>query len=62
MRLITWLWAINLPAVAALLIFTLLAWKDRYWSPAWRIHYTLVAVAGLALVWFLANWNLLAIV
>jgi CubicO group peptidase (beta-lactamase class C family) len=58
---ITWLWTINLPAVAALLIFTALAWKEPYWRPAWRVHYALVTVASVVFLWFLANWNLLAL-
>jgi hypothetical protein len=42
-----------------LAVFTGLAWKERYWSLAGRVHYTLVALAALALVWFLNYWNLL---
>ncbi len=39
--------------------YTVLAWKNRYWSIANRVYYTLVTVAALAFVWFLNNWNLL---
>lgn len=38
--------------------FTILAWARRWWSLAGRIHYTLVALAGLAFSWWLAYWNL----
>lgn len=43
----------------AALIYTVLAWKDRYWGVAFRIYYTLVTVAAVAFVWFLNQWNLL---
>ncbi len=40
-------------------VFAILAWKDRYWSVWGRIHYTVLAVAALAFVWWLNYWNLL---
>jgi hypothetical protein len=43
----------------AALIYTALAWKDRYWGVAFRVYYTLVTVAAVAFVWFLNQWNLL---
>jgi len=43
----------------AALIYTVLAWKERYWGVAYRIYYTLAAVAAAAFVWFLNQWNLL---
>ncbi len=57
--LLTWLWWINVPAALALVVFTGLAWREREWRPAWRIHYTLVTLAAVLFVAFLANWNLL---
>jgi hypothetical protein len=39
--------------------YMVLAWKDRYWSVAARVYYTLVTVAAVAFVWFLNHWNLL---
>jgi CubicO group peptidase (beta-lactamase class C family) len=41
------------------LVYTVLAWKDGYWSLAFRAYYTLVTVAAVAFVWFLNYWNLL---
>jgi CubicO group peptidase (beta-lactamase class C family) len=41
------------------LIYTVLAWKGRYWGVAFRGYYTLVTVAALAFVWYLNYWNLL---
>lgn len=43
----------------AALIYAVLAWKGRYWSVAFRAHYTLVTIAAVAFVWFLNQWNLL---
>jgi CubicO group peptidase (beta-lactamase class C family) len=40
-------------------IFTLLAWVRRYWSLAGRLHYTLITVAMLGMVWLLYYWRLL---
>ncbi|HSM72248.1 MAG TPA: serine hydrolase domain-containing protein [Anaerolineales bacterium] len=41
------------------LVYGVLAWKDHYWSVAYRVYYTLVTVAAVAFVWFLNFWNLL---
>jgi hypothetical protein len=37
----------------------LIAWGARYWRFSGRLHYTLVALAGVGLVWFLYHWKLL---
>lgn len=39
------------------LVYTVLAWKDRYWGAAYRVYYTLVTLAAVAFVWFLNYWN-----
>jgi CubicO group peptidase (beta-lactamase class C family) len=44
---------------AAALVYTVLAWKNSYWSVAFRAFYTLVTIAAVAFVWFLNYWNLL---
>ena len=41
----------------AALVYTVLAWKDRYWGVAFRIYYTLVTIAAMAFVWLLHYWN-----
>jgi CubicO group peptidase (beta-lactamase class C family) len=41
----------------AALVYTALAWKDRYWGVAYRVYYTLVTVAAAGFVWFLHYWN-----
>ena len=40
-------------------IFTLMAWLRRYWSFAGRLHYTLITVAMLGMVWLMYYWRLL---
>ena len=57
---LTQLWWINVPAVLALLTFTVVAWRQPTWHILWRIHYTLVTLAALFFVAFLLNWHLLA--
>ena len=47
--------------LAALVVLgCLIAWKERYWRFTGRVHYTLVALAGVGFIWFLYYWNLLA--
>jgi len=41
----------------AALVYTVLAWKNRYWGVAYRIYYTLATVAAVGFVWFLNYWN-----
>jgi hypothetical protein len=52
------------PVAAAILavgvlVFTLIAWRRKYWTGCSRIHYTLVFLAALAFLWLLNFWNLL---
>jgi CubicO group peptidase (beta-lactamase class C family) len=44
---------------ALVLVGCLVAWRNRYWRVSGRVHYTLVALAGVAFVWFLQYSNLL---
>jgi CubicO group peptidase (beta-lactamase class C family) len=37
----------------------LVAWRKHYWRLSGRLHYTLVALAGIGFTWFLYQWNLL---
>ena len=41
------------------LVYTVLAWKDKYWGILGRVYYTLVTLASVAFLWFLNYWNLL---
>jgi hypothetical protein len=36
-----------------------IAWWKGWWSLAGRLHYTVIALAGLSVTWFLAYWSLL---
>jgi CubicO group peptidase (beta-lactamase class C family) len=40
-------------------VHAILAWRNRHWSVAGRVHYTLVALAFVTLAWQLNHWNLL---
>ncbi len=35
----------------------LVAWRQGYWRFTGRLHYTLVALGGVAFTWFLYSWN-----
>jgi len=55
---------LGLGVLSALLTVGLLAgcalsWRERYWSAAFRLYYTLVTVSAAAFIWFLSFWNLL---
>jgi hypothetical protein len=54
-----WLPLVAIPLFAAAALFSVRAWKRKYWSLAGRIHYSLVTVAGLSLLGWLYYWNLL---
>ncbi len=43
----------------ALLIFSIVVWKYKYWSILSKLHYSLITLAALIFVTFLAYWNLL---
>ena len=54
--------ALGFSLLAALLtpaavVYTVIAWKDRYWGIAYRMYYTLVTIAAIAFVWLLNYWN-----
>lgn len=40
-------------------LLAILAWKNHWWRLTRRLHYSLFAVALLALTWFYSHWNLL---
>jgi hypothetical protein len=43
----------------ASIFFTVKAWQQNYWTLFGRIHFTIVTLAGLALVWWFNYWNLI---
>lgn len=42
-----------------LVILTVLAWKNQYYSIIGRLHYSLITVAAVGFIFFLNYWNLL---
>lgn len=41
------------------LIFTLIAWRKKYWTGCARVHYALILLAAVGFLWLLNFWNLL---
>jgi hypothetical protein len=56
---ITQVWWLSVPLTAALLVCTGLVWWRQPWRLTARIHYTLVTAAGIGMLWFVFNWNLI---
>jgi hypothetical protein len=54
-----WLPLVAIPLLAATAMFSVRAWRRKYWGLAGRIHYSLVTVAGVVLLGWLYYWNLL---
>lgn len=55
--------ALTVPVIAALLmlvimVFTVIAWKEQYWTRLHRVHYTLITVALIAMLWWVNFSNL----
>jgi len=59
--LLSWLWWPAPLLAVALVIMTVLIWRQHYWQWPARVHYTLVTLAAVAFVWLLVTWNLLAL-
>lgn len=54
--------ALPLPMLAAaltMLLFTFLAWRNQWWRPRSRLHYTLLTTLALSITWSLYYWNFL---
>ncbi len=56
-------WILVIPIAAGVLaigslIYTIMAWKNKYWSLIIRLHYTLVTLALMVFIWWLNYWNL----
>jgi hypothetical protein len=54
--IMAWLIAILSVGVTFMAI---VAWWKGWWGRAGRIHYTIIALAGIAVTWFMAYWNVL---
>jgi len=42
-----------------MIFFTILVWLRKSWRPAKRVHYTLMTLGAIGLVWFMFFWNIL---
>ena len=58
LAVLAWCVAVLAPGVALLAV---IAWWKRWWGPAGRLHYTVIALAGLALLWYEVYWEFLVI-
>lgn len=59
--LITQMWWLSIPLTAAVVVFAVLVWRRHVWQTVARVHYTLVVAASVLFLFFLANWNLIAL-
>lgn len=55
--------ALTLPVIAAVLtlivvVFAVLACKAKYWTFLHLVHYNVVALALVAMMWWINYWNL----
>ncbi len=50
---------IAIPLTAVGVVLAVLAWTRRYWTPAGRIHYTVVVGAAVVFIAWLNYWNLI---
>jgi hypothetical protein len=50
---------IMLVLLAGMLVFTFLAWRNKYWTLTGRILYTLLVLLGVAHFWFMNYWSLI---
>ncbi|HSF83060.1 MAG TPA: serine hydrolase domain-containing protein [Anaerolineales bacterium] len=41
------------------LVYTFLAWRREYWTLAWRIHYTLVTLVAVSVIWGYFNGKII---
>jgi CubicO group peptidase (beta-lactamase class C family) len=53
------LWTVELVLSIGLVVFTVSAWRRKWWRPAGRVSLTAVCVAALGAALWLHHWNLL---
>jgi CubicO group peptidase (beta-lactamase class C family) len=58
-KALLWIPIVTTALTALAVWFAVRAWKRRLWCVWGRLHYGLIAAAGLAFVWFFVYWNLL---
>jgi CubicO group peptidase (beta-lactamase class C family) len=58
-KVLLWIPIITTVLAAIVLCFAVRAWKRQSWSLWGRVHYSVIATAGLIFIWFFTYWNLL---
>lgn len=48
-----------IPATLGIAYFAVKMWREGYWRPGRRVHYTLVSLASLFMLFFYSYWNML---
>ena len=46
-------------STAAIVVFAIVSWLKKYWSVGARIHYTLIAISCIGIIWVMFYYNLL---
>ena len=46
-------------SAVGMIFFTVLVWRKKYWQIFGRIHYTLLTLVALNVIWILVYWNLI---
>jgi len=50
---------ISIPFLLVAFLFCLILWWKRYYLVCSRIHYSLILIAGIVMLWLFSTWNLL---
>ncbi|HXH50580.1 MAG TPA: serine hydrolase domain-containing protein [Terriglobia bacterium] len=58
-KALLWIPILTTVLAAIVLYFAAREWKRQSWSVWSRVHYSVIAAAGLVFVWFFVYWNLL---
>ncbi|OXM17499.1 hypothetical protein CGZ75_05910 [Paenibacillus herberti] len=59
LNLYLWMPILLVALTVAMLLVSVIAWRNKYWTILKRIHFTLVALSALAMSSFFYHWNLL---
>lgn len=46
-------------STAAIVVFAIVSWLKKYWTVGARIHYTLIAISCIGIIWVMFYYNLL---
>ena len=59
MNLLLWIPIVQVGLLFVLVGFTIQAWRNKYWSPLGRLHYTVFTLAASAWIIFAVQYNLI---